>query len=305
VSRRRMATIRYMMRCSKAFLFEQPSPCPNCGGIASHTISRKYLITELRRCAECELMFRVPVDDIEASRNFYSDGSYRQGFTTDLPSTALLQRLKATNFRGSPKDYSVYIEALAALGLGPGDTLFDFGCSWGYGAYQLESHRFRVTAYEISASRRSYAADRLGIECIADFDDVGPGHPLFESFDCFFSAHVLEHVTCPRQVFAWSDRLLRPGGVFVSFTPNGAEAHRHRNRRWTKLWGEVHPNLVDDRFLRRSFAAWPRLLTSSPYIRAAIERPRSGETLIGSLDGPELMFAAVKAARDRATGGSA
>jgi hypothetical protein len=112
-------------------------------------------------------------------------------------------------------------------------------------------------------------------------------------------------VICPRQVFEWSRRLLRPGGVFVAFTPNGSEAHRRRNRRWNELWGEVHPNLVDDRFLRRSFAAWPRLLTSSPYIREAMERPRSGETLIGSLDGPELMFAAVKVARDDASEASA
>jgi hypothetical protein len=67
-------------------------------------------------------MFRLPVDDIEASRNFYSDGSYQQGFTTDLPNTTTLERLKTTNFRRSPKDYGVYISLLDALGLGPGDS---------------------------------------------------------------------------------------------------------------------------------------------------------------------------------------
>jgi 2-polyprenyl-3-methyl-5-hydroxy-6-metoxy-1,4-benzoquinol methylase len=250
-------------------------------------------------------LFRFPVDEIQASRNFYNDGSYTQGFTTDLPNTALLERLKETNFHGSPKDYSVYISLLDALGLGPGDSLFDFGCSWGYGAYQLETHGFRVTAHEISVARRAYAADRLGIEFIDDLDALEPGQSLFESFDCFFSAHVLEHVTCPRQVFAWSDKLLRPGGIFVSFTPNGSEAHRRRNLQWSKLWGEVHPNLIDDCFLRRSFADWTTLLTSAPYIYEAIERPKSGETLLGPLNGYELMFVAVKAAQRHARGSGA
>jgi 2-polyprenyl-3-methyl-5-hydroxy-6-metoxy-1,4-benzoquinol methylase len=286
-------------------LFERPAQCPNCGSMGSHIVSRKYFITKLRRCAKCELMFRCPVDDIEASHDFYNNGSYRQGFTTELPNTAALRWLKATNFRGSPKDYSVYISLLRALGLGPGDSLFDFGCSWGYGAYQLEAHGFRVTAHEISAARRAYAADRLGIEFIGELGAVAPGHPLFESFDCFFSAHVLEHVTCPEQVFRCSAKLLRPGGIFVCFTPNGTEAHRSRNRRWNKLWGEVHPNLIDDRFLRRSFSNWPRLLTSGPYSYEAIERPRSGETLLGPLDGYELMFAAIKTAQRHARGGGA
>ena len=62
-----------------------------------------------------------------------------------------------------------------------------------------------------------------------------------------------------------------PAAIFVSFTPNGSEAHRRRNPRWNKLWGEVHPNLIDDRFLRRTFADWPRLLTSVPYICVAMD----------------------------------
>ena len=241
-------------------------------------------------------MFRRPVDSMEANRKFYANGSYRQGFTTDLPDAIALERLKATNFHGSPKDYTVYISVLDALELRPDDSLFDFGCSWGYGSYQLKRHGFRVTAHEISAARRAYAAGRLGIDFFDDFALLEPGHPLFESFDCFFSAHVLEHVTQPRQVVEWAEKLLRPGGIFVSFTPNGSEAHRRRNPRWNKLWGEVHPHLIDDRFLRRTFADWPRLLTSVPYICEAIERPSSGETLLGPLDGGELMFAAVKIA---------
>ena len=289
-----MAKGRYLVRCSGALLFKRSTQCPNCGGIHSLLVSRKYLVTELRRCAQCELMFRLPADSTEEVHAFYNDGSYQQDFTTDLPEIVVLNRLKAANFRGTPKDYKVYIDLLQALGLRSGDSLFDFGCSWGYGAYQLRMEGFLVMAYEISAARRAYAADRLGIEFIDDLDALEPGHPLFESFDCFFSAHVLEHVPYPRQVFEWAAKLLRPGGLFISFTPNGSEAHRRRNQQWNKLWGQVHPNLIDDRFLTRSFVEWPRVLASAPYNFDAVERPISGERRVGSLDGSELMFAAVK-----------
>jgi SAM-dependent methyltransferase len=248
-------------------------------------------------------MFRFPSDDPEQSRRFYDDGSYQQGFTTDLPDTAELKRMTACNFRGTPKDYSDYITLLGTLGLEPGDSLFDFGSSWGYGAYQLTAHGFRVTGHEISGARRTYAEEHLGINFFGDFNALEPGHPLFESFDCFFSAHVLEHVPRPRDLFEVLNRLLRPGGIFVSFTPNGCEAHRRRNRHWNKLWGEVHPNFIDDRFLRRGFADWPSLLAATPYDWNAIERPVSGETIVGPLGGHELMFVAVKGARRAAGAG--
>jgi hypothetical protein len=38
--------------------------------------------------------------------------------------------------------------------------------------------------------------------------------------------------------------LFRPGGLFVSFMPNGKEAHRA-----VSAWGEAHPQFIDDVFL--------------------------------------------------------
>ena len=74
-------------------------------------------------------MFRLPADGIEENNTFYNDGSYRQNFTTDLPDPAALDRMKATDFLGTPKDDGVYLALLDALGLRPGDAVFDFGCS--------------------------------------------------------------------------------------------------------------------------------------------------------------------------------
>src|SRR2546422_477816 len=67
---------------------------------------------------------------------FYQADS-EQGFTTDMPSEQELAALKASQFANHEKNYTDYIAVLGALGIGIGAKVFDFGCSWGYGSYQL------------------------------------------------------------------------------------------------------------------------------------------------------------------------
>jgi len=114
-----------------------------------------------------------------------------------------------------------------------------------------------------------------------------------EQFDCFFSAHVLEHVPSPEKSFNYAMALLKQGGLFVSFTPNGSAAHRAASRDWSKLWGEVHPNFIDDIFLDSSFKRSPRAAGSSPIDNASL--PEFAELKqLNQLDGGELFFAARK-----------
>jgi len=81
-------------------------------------------------------MFRTPTTNPEENARFYRT-DYVQEFTTDLPDRELLDRLKTTAFKGTEKDYAGYIEVLSALGLERGSKVLDFGCSWGYGSWQL------------------------------------------------------------------------------------------------------------------------------------------------------------------------
>jgi len=60
-------------------------------------------------------------------------------------------------------------------------------------------------------------------------------------FDCFFSAHVLEHLNCPAEMWQVARNVLRPNGALVAFLPNGNLARP----RVHKLWGKVHPLLID------------------------------------------------------------
>jgi 2-polyprenyl-3-methyl-5-hydroxy-6-metoxy-1,4-benzoquinol methylase len=278
----------YLQSSALAQFNPQRFACPNCGDRSAVVVDRKYVITQLRRCASCRLLFRTPTDDPADNQVFY-ENAYSQGFTTDLPSDAELANLKHTNFSGE-RDYTYYIKVLRMLGLAH-CKLFDFGCSWGYGSHQLAQAGFNIMAFEIARNRAAYARDKLDVKIVASMDAAVTQNP--GQFDCFFSAHVLEHLPSPNEAFASAVRLLRPGGLFVSFTPNGSAEHRAASRDWHSLWGQVHPNFIDDDFLDHSFAHSPRCVGSSPIVSAELPAG-AGLVRVNGLENGELFFVARK-----------
>jgi 2-polyprenyl-3-methyl-5-hydroxy-6-metoxy-1,4-benzoquinol methylase len=238
-------------------------------------------------------MYRVPPDDDRANFEFYQQ-SYRQGFTTELPAGEALRQLLATKFVGTEKCYRAYISTLCKLGILPGARIFDYGCSWGYGSWQLKDFGYHVSACEISQTRAEFARAELGIDCKSDVSEAVFDGSLSNAFDCFFSAHVLEHVPSPSRVIKLARLALRPGGLFVAFTPNGSEAFRRADpRAWHLLWGQVHPNFIDDRFYRNALAANELYLDTSPAKLDLLQRFGMGERVQNpELSGSELLCVA-------------
>ena len=264
------------------------SSCPSCRSSDSSLVAHKYWITQLRRCSQCRLLFRTPTTSNAENADFYQQ-RYTQGFTTDLPDPATLLRLKQDAFAGTEKDYSRFIDVFDALGVPRGSRIFDFGCSWGYGSWQFRQRGYDVESYEISSSRGEYAAARLGCKIHSDFSSIKPG------FDVFFSSHVLEHVPSVREVIRLGMSILRPGGMFIAFSPNGAAAHRLTDPAgWQQSWGLVHPNLLDDEYYHHQFGGLSYLLSSDPYDLRAIHRWAIGNEAQHTLglSGGELMCAA-------------
>jgi 2-polyprenyl-3-methyl-5-hydroxy-6-metoxy-1,4-benzoquinol methylase len=257
--------------------------CPNCGGKRAEIVDRKAFVTSLRRCLQCELLFRTPTTSETENAQYYQQ-EYDQGFTTQIPSESRLKELTATEFKGSDKDYSGYLMVLAALGLKPGQRILDFGCSWGYGAWQLQNAGYEVQAFEISKPRCNFARSTLGLNAVDDVKTLqGP-------FDCFFSAHVLEHVPRIGEVIGLAQRTVGIGGLFVAFTPNGSEINRRRNPvGWHRRWGLVHPQLLDEHFVQRNVVTEPYLLASNPVAiehltawdqKSSIQLPLEGDELL-------------------------
>jgi 2-polyprenyl-3-methyl-5-hydroxy-6-metoxy-1,4-benzoquinol methylase len=228
-------------------------------------------------------MFRVPKNTEQQGRDFYQN-RYRQGFTTDCPNDQELSRFFESSFRGSEKDYTTYIGIIRAAGLRPGQIIYDFGCSWGYGSWQFAQAGFRVYSYEVSSRRARYAAEKLDCKILSEKEEIQ------EKADCFFSAHVIEHLPNPKMLWEKASRVLKPNGFVVLFMPNGEPSRAAIDRNYHKLWGHVHPLLLSADALgimarQYGFAGYA---CSSPYNLQDIAASR----LPGSLIGDELLFIA-------------
>jgi hypothetical protein len=268
---------RYLLWAASHFAFADKS-CPACGEGNTVPVRRKYGVTALYRCPSCEVMFRVPKPSPEKEARFYQR-DYQQGFTTDCPAENELTRLMECRFVGTEKDYSAYITALLALGLEPGNSICDFGCSWGYGSWQMSQAGYRVHSWEVSIPRARYAAEKMRCElCTPDM--------LPEKVDCFFSSHVVEHLTNPRLLWQTARDVLKPGGKIVTFLPNGNPSIEQLNHNYHQLWGQVHPLLLSPVALTRMGELYGFSIRcfSSPYNLREIA---GGAT--GQLTGDELL----------------
>ena len=302
------AKLRYLARSALDCVAHRHFACQNCGVDDRQIVDHKYIVTQLNRCNNCKLLYRTPTDTKERNASFYgSQGAYSEAVPAKLPSAARLAQLVDRNFADTPYDYAHVVRTLGALGLEPGARIFDFGCAWGYGSYQLRAAGYDVVSFEISEARFAYAREQLGIVPLDPPAEVSAGHPQAASFDCFFSSHVLEHVPSPDQVFQQAGHLVKPGGLFVSQTPNGAQARRFADPNWSFMWGLVHPNCIDEIFLGHHFQQFPHVFTSRdqetargcPLLepegaqRAARHlREGSAGCVLGALEKAELLFAA-------------
>jgi len=210
--------------------------------------------------------------------------------TTDMPSHEELEMLKGKKFQGTSKDFSKHIEILESIGVNKGASLLDYGCSWGYGSWQFGQHGFNVNSFEISMPRAQYALQELHIDVVTNIDEIKG------EYDVFFSSHVLEHVPSVSSVLDYAFSILRAGGLFIAFTPNGSCEHRRScARTWHRLWGFKHPNYLDEVFYQSVFSKMPYIIASSPYDLAELKQWTSEpKQFVGNLTGPELLIVAKK-----------
>ena len=67
----RINKINYLKKSLIKFLLNKGRDCPSCGSSQSTIIERKYIITALKRCNKCFLLFRSPTTSEEENKEFY------------------------------------------------------------------------------------------------------------------------------------------------------------------------------------------------------------------------------------------
>ncbi|MCF6354846.1 MAG: class I SAM-dependent methyltransferase [Candidatus Polarisedimenticolaceae bacterium] len=202
---------------------------------------------DLLCCNGCELLYRWPYETPEEMALFYQRCYQQAGLTTDLPDAAALERLIASGFRGSAKDFSHVIQLLKVLTVPSGARILDFGANWGYGVWQFQQAGFSATGYELSNPRASYSKN-LGVEVFTDWSKIEDRAP----FDVVFSSHVLEHTPDPALALRQQLEIVSPGGWLIAFFPNGSNAFQRADpAAFHRLWGRVHPVMLNENFIRK------------------------------------------------------
>ena len=259
--------------------------CPCCSGVASRTIDRK-LFHSLLECAKCGVLHRYPVEHSSEMAEFYQTAYDEPGFASEVPEMAVLQRLLAENFRGSSKDFSRQVEILHALGLKNGQSLLDFGSSWGYAIHQFRQAGFVAEGFELSRPRAAFGR-QIGLEITSEPPGEG------RQFDMVYSCHVLEHVPNPlatlRRMLQW----VKPGGWVVAQTPNGSQSFRQADPvAFHRLWGRVHPFLLTGEFVSRCFPDYPCYVSCDDRPEV-VQQWNQVSRHIGDLRGSNLFFVIV------------
>ncbi len=266
-----LTRIKYFSSSFIKNFFRRNKQCTYCNSSQYKVISKKFFVTKLVRCENCKFMFRIPITNVKENnayyQNKYTGGGQdliddKDNFTVDIPKEIQKNNLKFIDFKNSDKDYSKYISVLSKINKIYSQTkfkLFDYGCSWGYGSYQLKEAGYEVTSYEISKSRSDYAKNKLGINTLPNLENVQS-----ETFDFFFSAHVLEHLPEPKKTLDFALNIIKKGSYLLIFTPNGSLERKNKDfYRWNKAWGLIHPNLIDEQFYKNIFSKQKYFITTS------------------------------------------
>ena len=193
-------------------------PCPVCEGRGRYEFTAGdsvYGVSAYRarlfRCDTCRSLFQAPMPDGETLASFYPSGYWREHETV----TPFLRLQK------------IYVEAMlrwdlmgwiGRLGLPPGGSVLDLGCSRGDWLALIRGRGFRVKGIEGDARAAAYARERWDLE--VDQLAVGDWKPEPEQWDAITLFHLLEHVPDPRALLEQCRRALKPEGRLLLRIPN-------------------------------------------------------------------------------------
>jgi SAM-dependent methyltransferase len=209
-------------------------------------LGTKYLILEVLKCRDCGLIFVWPREEPAESDTYYQK-EYASPLVTELPNPTELAMLVESGFDKPGLDFSRKIETLKTLRTS--GKILDFGCSWGYGTYQLKLAGFDPIGFEISKQRARFGREKLQLRILDDIDVLRSLEN--EPFDIIFSNHVLEHLPNLRQTLDLFAHLLAKGGVMFHVLPNLAGDAGTGDRLWRGLH-RAHPIAPTREFFERN-----------------------------------------------------
>lgn len=179
--------------------------CNFCGSKAFRSLGTE-LDFDIRRCAECHLVYLNPQPTAEEIPAFY-DSMYLD----DSPGEVAARGLGYTEKQ---------LARMVRRRLPKGGKLLDIGCGFGAVLGEMANYsEWELHGTEIGEKAVDYAREAVPSATIlagtVDEVDFPPGH-----FECILMITVLEHVKDPRAVLERVMGWLKPGGLLVVQTPH-------------------------------------------------------------------------------------
>lgn len=229
-----MARLAFGLRMLRQRFDRRRHHCPYCQSRFYDWKQRKWLLIEARKCSHCSLIYRWPTELPGSTREFY-ESDYDGQQATDLPDESLLADYQRQTFKNTPFDKTNREEFLLKVFPDKG-RLLDFGCSFGYAAFQFRAMGFEVAGYELDRHRAAFGTRHLGFTVSSDESEL-----TGQTFDILYADHSFEHVLEPGRVLDLWSSLSHSGTRLVIFVPSGSGLEgRSLGMKWGPYLGEVH-----------------------------------------------------------------
>ena len=191
--------------------------CICCGSLNFSPVSVREDNTLVVRCQECYLELVNPLPTIEAMQENYQKEMIGNDADSGLHSNYILERQK--RIKSFSKLYNSRLSLIESLYPGKGDLL-DIGCGAGFFLNSARERGWNCHGLEILPEYIKYAKENFALENIR-FESLD--EPLTyddNTFDVITLWDLIEHLRNPLKSLKQINRVMKPGGLLVIWTPN-------------------------------------------------------------------------------------
>ena len=166
------------------------------------------------RCSDCSLIFQYP-QPVQADLSFRYDNKY---FEYEIDNEEIffglmLKTLKDIDFNKQTTDM-----------MKDGPEILDVGCATGMLLKHMESLGWQGRGVELCTSSAAYGRQERKLSIFnGTLTEAGYSD---NQFSVIHSSHLIEHLTNPSDYISEAFRILKPGGLLITTTPNTSSFQR-------------------------------------------------------------------------------